>query len=182
MPKPPYSTPCYRLHKPSGRAVVTLNGCDCYLGPHGSPQSHAEYERLMGEWFENGRRLPTGKNGPTSLSINELILRYLQYADGYYRKPSGKPTSEIVTLKQALKPLRTVYGHTRASDFGPLALIRLPHLHIHSLLNRLLWPITIIDVIGLLSFVLPKISWLRFFAVLFAVGLVVGAGQSHRVE
>jgi len=28
--------PSYRLHKPSGRGVVTLDGRDIYLGPHGS--------------------------------------------------------------------------------------------------------------------------------------------------
>ena len=47
--------PSYRRHKPSGRAVVTLNGRDRYLGPWNSATSKAEYERLIGEWLSNGR-------------------------------------------------------------------------------------------------------------------------------
>jgi hypothetical protein len=39
------SPPSYCLHKASGRAVVRIDGRDRYLGPHGSPESHAEYER-----------------------------------------------------------------------------------------------------------------------------------------
>jgi len=33
--------PTHRLHRPSGKAVVTLNGADFYLGRHGSPESRA---------------------------------------------------------------------------------------------------------------------------------------------
>ncbi len=29
--------PKYRLHRPTGQAVVTLNGRDTYLGKHGTP-------------------------------------------------------------------------------------------------------------------------------------------------
>jgi hypothetical protein len=55
MPRRPI-TPSYRLHKPSGQAVVTLNYQDKYLGPHGSPESRAAYDRLIAEWLANGRR------------------------------------------------------------------------------------------------------------------------------
>ncbi|MBP7935605.1 MAG: hypothetical protein KA354_13240 [Phycisphaerae bacterium] len=48
--KPP-KIPGYRLHKPSGLAVVRLNGRDFYLGPHGSTDSRREYERLIAEWL-----------------------------------------------------------------------------------------------------------------------------------
>ena len=51
MPRRTRSVPSYRLHKPSGRAVVTLNGRDHYLGPWNSPESSAEYDRLVGEWL-----------------------------------------------------------------------------------------------------------------------------------
>ena len=35
-------TPSYRLHKPTGQAVVTLSGRDIYLGKYGSIESKAE--------------------------------------------------------------------------------------------------------------------------------------------
>ena len=55
---PSLGTPSYRLHKPSGQAVVTLDGRDIYLGRYGSPESRAEFDRLLAEWLSNGRRLP----------------------------------------------------------------------------------------------------------------------------
>lgn len=50
--------PSYRRHKHSGQAVVTLDGRDFYLGPWRSKVSRTEYDRLIGEWLANGRRLP----------------------------------------------------------------------------------------------------------------------------
>lgn len=56
--------PKYRLHKPSGRAVVTLNGRDIYLGAHGSAESKAAYNRLVAEWQLAGRQhAETGASG-----------------------------------------------------------------------------------------------------------------------
>jgi hypothetical protein len=42
MPKPT-RPPAYRLHKPSGRAVVWINGHDAYLGAYGSPEARNAY-------------------------------------------------------------------------------------------------------------------------------------------
>jgi hypothetical protein len=44
---PSLRTPSYRLHKPTGQAVVTLNCQDRYLGRYGTPESRAEYDRLL---------------------------------------------------------------------------------------------------------------------------------------
>lgn len=75
--------PSYRRHKPTGQAVVTLNGRDIYLGAWNTKQSRAEYDRLIGEWLAAGRCLPKPE---TDLTIAELALRYLRFADGYYVK------------------------------------------------------------------------------------------------
>ena len=118
----PARTPSYRLHKPTRQAVVTLNGRDLYLGVYGSPESRAEYGRLIAEWLSNGRRLPAGlsKSAP-DLTVNELARDYLRWAEGYYRK-GGVATSEVGNIKSAFRPLRQLYGHTQAREFGPLAL------------------------------------------------------------
>jgi hypothetical protein len=68
-------TPSYRLHKPSGQAVVTLKGRDFYLGRHGSPESRAEYDRLVGEWLANGRRLP-GSGLPVAMALRFFSVRF----------------------------------------------------------------------------------------------------------
>ncbi|WP_169973101.1 tyrosine-type recombinase/integrase [Tautonia rosea] len=128
MSNRPVRTPSYRHHKRSGQAVVTLNGRDHYLGPHGSPESRAEYDRLIAEWLSNGRRSPKtasrsrGRSGSGSdLTINEMLLAYLRFAEGYYVK-NGTPTQEPDNIRWAVRPLRKLYGHTLAQDFGPLAL------------------------------------------------------------
>src|SRR5258708_1768103 len=96
-------TPSYRLHKPTGQAVVTLDGRDFYLGKHATEASRAEYDRLIAEWLAHGRRLPRAGGG--DLTVNELILRYVEFADTYYSK-AGKPTSEPASIRLSLRPLR----------------------------------------------------------------------------
>lgn len=119
----PVRTPSYRLHRPTGQAVVTLNGRDSYLGRHGSPESKAEYDRLVAEWLCRGRRpSPAPESAaPSSLTVIELLLAYIRFADGYYRK-AGVPTGEADNIRYAVRPLRRLYGPTNAGEFGPLAL------------------------------------------------------------
>lgn len=137
MPTLAPRVPKYRLHKASGKAVVTLGGRDCYLGEHGSPESRAEYDRLVAEWLAGGR--PTHQtariDGP-GLTVNELLLAYLNFADGYYVK-DGQPTAEPANLRLAVRPLRRLYGHTPAAEFGPVALKAVRQSMIDSGLCRL---------------------------------------------
>ena len=59
---------------------------------------------------------------PVSVTINELILAYWRHAEKHYRGPDRKPTQELENMRDALRPLRKLYGSTPAADFGPLAL------------------------------------------------------------
>jgi integrase len=121
--------PSYRLHKGSGQAVVVLNGKSIYLGKWDTPESKAEYERVIGEWLASRRSSPSptlgqadqGGSPDKGLSVSQLILAYWRYAEGYY-KPDGDTTSELRCIREALRPVRELYGHTKAADFGPLAL------------------------------------------------------------
>jgi integrase len=67
----------------------------------------------------NGRNLPTGR--ANDLTVAELLLRYWQHAQGYYRK-NGEQTSEVAVIKSSLRPVRELYGNQPAQEFGPLAL------------------------------------------------------------
>ncbi|MCG3132504.1 MAG: hypothetical protein FLDDKLPJ_03354 [Phycisphaerae bacterium] len=124
----PLRIPSYRLHKPTGRAVVRLNGRDIYLGTHGTPASHAEYQRVIAEWISRGGHYaslvqPTGSasNNGHTLSIDELILAYMEHAKAYYVK-NGEPTGEVQNIREALRPLTTSYGRLSVDQFGPTAL------------------------------------------------------------
>ncbi len=114
--------PSYRHHKPTGLAVVSIGGRDVYLGKHESPESRAEYDRIIAEWLATGRRpMVADSASGADLSVNEMLLAYVRHADTYYVK-NGKPTTEPVNIGLALRPLRQLYGHTLAREFGPLRL------------------------------------------------------------
>jgi integrase len=120
------SIPSYRLHKQSGQAVVTLpDGSggrrDVLLGKYDTSESRAEYARVIAEWAASGRRLPAPAAAAT-LSVNELILAYWKHAEQHYRRPDGEPSDELHCIRSAMRPLKELYGHTTAGDFGPLAL------------------------------------------------------------
>jgi integrase len=117
--------PKYRHHKPSGQAVVTLGGHDHYLGRWQTPESRAEYDRLIAEWLAAGRSsvVTSSRAGAAAdLSLNEVILAYWHHAETYYRHPDGTPTSEADNIRLAVRPLNRLYGHTPAADFDSLAL------------------------------------------------------------
>lgn len=129
-------TPSYRLHKPSGQAVVTLNGRDHYLGKHGTKASKERHERLIGEWLANGRQLPTRRQEQPSASVTELIAAYWPFVESHYRRADGTPTSEVKNNRLALRGLRRLYSETPVAEFGPLALKALREDMITSGLSR----------------------------------------------
>ncbi|MEO2049627.1 MAG: site-specific integrase [Pirellulales bacterium] len=120
MPRPSSSfVPKYCKHRASGQAVVTISGRDHYLGPHGTKASRLEYDRLIGEWLQNGRQSQIPQDG--SITIIELCARYWKFAKQYYRK-NGQSTQVTPGIKCALKYMKDRYGRTLAIEFGPLAL------------------------------------------------------------
>jgi integrase len=96
---------------------VRLNGRDRYLGKYGSCEADEAYNRLVAEWLAGGRRLP-GANA--DLTVNELALAYWRHAEAYYGFAAGRGSPH--NLRDALRVLKDLYGHTPASEFGPLAL------------------------------------------------------------
>jgi integrase len=133
--------PALRRHKPSSRAVVTLNGTDHYLGPwpagrkNPAPAVQAAYERLIAEWLASGRQLAhspvrarvTLNTIPPSLAVSDEIIRtvaevlaaYWDHAERYYRKPDGTPSPELGCILAAYRPLRKLYDDLPAEEFSP---------------------------------------------------------------
>lgn len=121
MPKLLHRNPSYCRHKASGQAIVTIEGKDIYLGPHGTAASRAEYDRVIGEWLANGRRLPRPAapgDAPADLQVVELIRDYWRHCKAYYRRDSGN-RGDLDALKGALSLAKNLYGHTPVSEFGP---------------------------------------------------------------
>jgi integrase len=116
--------PSYRLHKPSGQAVVTISGRDYYLGTPDSPESREKYHRLIAEWMTTERTRAGSDDAKAlpDLTVAEVILAFWRHAQAHYLHPDGTPSDELANIKAALRPLRALYEATPAKDFGPLAL------------------------------------------------------------
>lgn len=114
--------PSYRLHRPSGLAVVTLNGKDHYLGPHGTPESRRAYDRLVGGWIAAGRR-PVDET-PREPTVADLADAFAAHARTWYVK-RGRPTSQQSIVLPVLAALAAAYGGLPAREFGPTKLVEL---------------------------------------------------------
>ena len=108
-----------RLHKPSGRGFVELNGERIYLGNHDDPKVHQKYLALVGEWVANGREIPVAQE---EITVSEVCAAYRRHALDYYRRPDGSTTQTVDMVKQTMKPRKELYGDSPASEFGPKAL------------------------------------------------------------
>src|SRR5206468_1114012 len=60
-------------------------------------------------------------DGSSPLSVSEMILRYWVFAKQHYQR-GGQPTRELDNIRDALRPVRELYGYAPAAQFGPLAL------------------------------------------------------------
>lgn len=127
MARPKNQTPTYKLHSTTGLARCWVAGKWVTLGKYGSPESRAEFARIIAELavapasavapatdHESGR--------PAQLTTDELLLAFLKYARHHYRTPDGQPTEEVREIKRAILHLHRLYGHTSAAEFGPRGL------------------------------------------------------------
>ncbi len=136
------TVPSYRLHKPSGQAVVTVRDPsgdrrDVYLGEYNSPDSRREYARVIAEMSVSPLASPCNSDIQTQnntssgvswnpsrkrITIDQVILAFWRHAEDHYRRVDGTTTQELVEYKQSMGPLRALYGPTPAHEFGPLGL------------------------------------------------------------
>ena len=119
MPKLIHAVPKYRHHRGSGQAIVTIDGKDFYLGPWKSKASRIEYDRIIGEWQANGRRLSVDTG--THHTVVELAAAFLRHAQKHYVK-NGRQTNELKAMKTVLRYLKELYGHTDVENFRPLCM------------------------------------------------------------
>ncbi len=120
------NTPSYLPHKQSGRARVVWYDATgtrqqkLLPGPFDSSESRTAFARFQLELETAPLRSPSTTG--TGVSVNELLLAYVEHAERHYRGPDGKPTGETQHIKVVCRTVRELYGLTPAADFGPLAL------------------------------------------------------------
>lgn len=130
MPRPLGSVkiPSYCHHKAKNLAYVTIEGHQIYLGPHGSAESRAEYDRIIGRFLAAGRNpttvAPTA--GTTDVTISMLLAAFWTGTEKDYKgapaAPGKRPQGERGNFFDVIKLLRRLYGETLAADFDSLAL------------------------------------------------------------
>lgn len=113
MPRLVQALPKYRKHRASGQVVVTINGRDHYLGPHGTKASRLQYDRLITEWLSSGRSVSFGAMAHET-TIIELAADYGEFAEAYY---GTGPNSELHPIVRVLRPVIELYGKTAAAEF-----------------------------------------------------------------
>src|SRR5262245_34629255 len=110
--------PSYRRHS-SGQACVTVRDLsgrrpESLLGKWDSPESKSEYARLIAEIAAHQGGVVRQQQdlvGPVDLTVNALILAFWKHAEGHYGEPRFRSsTTELEKLRDALRPLRALYG------------------------------------------------------------------------
>ncbi len=87
MPRLVNRNPSYRKHRASGQAIITIDAKDIYLVPFGTQASRNEYDRVIGEWLANGRRLASGSDTTGDLATTprrtsrRLCKSWVRWAD-----------------------------------------------------------------------------------------------------
>jgi hypothetical protein len=114
----PSRDPKYRKHK-SGQARVTIGRKTYYLGKYGSAASKEKYNQLISLWRAQNCTLLEPE---AQLTVNQVLLAFLDHAEQHYRKPDGAHTSELPLVRTVLRFIRELYGREPATEFGPLAL------------------------------------------------------------
>lgn len=111
--------PQIRFHKTTGQAYVRLDGKMVYLGKATAGNVPAKvkdrYDEVVRHWLT---KKPVDSMG---LTVDELAILYLEHACQHYRK-NGIQTSEVTSIRSALRMLVTVAGESRVDQFGPLKL------------------------------------------------------------
>jgi integrase len=129
MPRPRNTIPSYSHHKPTDQAYVRIpDGSGgrraVYLGKYDSPESRAEYARIVAELAVPSASVGSDRVtiGGSDLTVNEVLLAFARHAERHYRRADGTATNEVVEYKYTFRLLRETHGHIRAREFGPLAL------------------------------------------------------------
>jgi len=109
----PKTTHTLRIQKLRNRAFVQIDGKRIYLGPAGAPETEINYHRVLLEHLER-RREPTA-----TVTVRELCVAYYRWAQQYYVKPDGKPTSQQDHVRAAIARLRAQAADRPVGEYGP---------------------------------------------------------------
>jgi integrase len=115
MPRLKYDVPKYRKHN-GNYAIVSIRGTRHCLGLYDSPESRARYDELIAQYLTRRDHRDAG------LTVSQLMAHYWRYCKQRYGKHGKGRFGAAINYRPILRLLRSLYGATLATKFGPLAL------------------------------------------------------------
>jgi integrase len=125
------SIPKYRKHWSKDQGVADVYRHDgtrtkiYFDGPFNSPESRAQYMKLLATLHANGGTLPAPivHRDPDSVTVDHLTAEFLvKRVHPYYRHPDGSPKMEAGHFARCLKPLTRMFGTLPAKEFDAACL------------------------------------------------------------
>jgi integrase len=109
------------LHRSTGRGYVTdpyTRKEHYFRAPYGTPGCAVEYQVWVARFAAQQGVAAPQVSPPQDVTVARLVADYLAFAQGYYRK-HGRRTTEVLTLRQALRPLCDLFAGRDAGSIGP---------------------------------------------------------------
>jgi hypothetical protein len=122
----PVRIPSYRLHKPTGQAVVTLNGRDRYLGKHGTAESRRLYDRVIAEYLATRAREtaaappPASRKTPVFRGIVTPIENYERSLAGQAKPIAAEKRTELAIKQKMLEEIERRISKTDGPEHDEL--------------------------------------------------------------
>ena len=92
MPRLYHRPPKYCLHKGTRQATVSIRGKRIYLGPFGSPESHAKYQEILRNWqTERDKQSSASENSANSQKTSEELVAQITSATLREKRNAGSP-------------------------------------------------------------------------------------------
>lgn len=92
------------------------------LGVADNPESIKRFRELEAQW-DALQEAGGAKPRSDGLTVADLVADFMaRKADGHYRHPDGRPTSELGEYERSAAPLLRLFGSKAAAKLGPLDL------------------------------------------------------------
>ncbi len=130
MPKPKSQFPKLRTHV-RGHAFVWIDGRQIWLGRRDDPLTQEKYDRLLGLWLANGRKLPPPQAAePASATVTMVVNEYRKHLQMTHK------AGHVDAVLLGILPCHRMFGSTQAGEFSPSRLEAVRAIWIERRLTR----------------------------------------------
>jgi integrase len=109
-------------HRKSGRAYVTIDGRQRYLGAWGSQEAEHGYAQLIARLAATATQPDAPQRVGEPVTLQKVVAEYLKYARGHYADANGSPSSAYATAVRTLQVPVELFGDRPADQFDPRAM------------------------------------------------------------